>query len=55
MCVRNSKGAPFDIVANVQGCLSVVSDFEIQSCYYVHFQTNNLEKDLNTLILQVIG
>ena len=29
----------------------VISEFEIQSRYCVHFRTNTLGKDLNTLIL----
>ena len=29
----------------------LVSEFEFQSCYYDHFQTNTLEKDMNPLYL----
>ena len=27
-----------------------VSEFELQSCYYVHFQTNTLGKGMNSLV-----
>ena len=30
----------------------LVSEFELQSCYYVHFPINTLEKIVNPLILQ---
>ena len=33
----------------------VVSEFELQSCYYVHFQTNILGKGMNPLILPAKG
>ena len=36
------------VVANVLDCNIVVSEFELQSCYYVHFQT--LGKSVNPLI-----
>ena len=28
----------------------VVSEFELQSCYYIHFRTNALEKGIKPLI-----
>ena len=33
----------------------VVSEFEFQSRYYVHFLANTLEKGTNPLILPAIG
>ena len=33
----------------------IVSEFELQSRYYVHFQTNTLEKGMNLLILPAMG
>ena len=33
----------------------VVNEFELQSCYYVHFQENNLGKGINSLILPAMG
>ena len=37
------------VVANVLDCNTVVSEFEIQSHYYVHFWTNIPEKGMNYL------
>ena len=34
-------------------CRIIVSEFILQSCYYVHFQTNTLGKGMNSLILPV--
>ena len=36
-------------------CGIVVSEFELQLRYYVHFQTNTLGKDMNPLILPAMG
>ena len=33
----------------------VVSEFELQSHYYVHFLTNTLGKGMNPIILPAIG
>ena len=33
----------------------VVSEFELQLRYYVHFRTNTFEKDIDPLILQAIS
>ena len=33
----------------------VVSEFELQSRYYVHFQTNTLGKGTDSLILAAMG
>ena len=38
-------------MANVLGCDLVVSEFELQSHYYIHFQTNAQGKGMNFLIL----
>ena len=38
------------IVANELGCNIVVSKFELQSHYFVHFWTNTLEKSKNPII-----
>ena len=39
------------VVANVLDCDIIISEIELQSHYYVHFQTNILEK----VILQAIS
>ena len=33
----------------------VVSEFELQSYYYIHFQANTLGKGMNPLILPAMG
>ena len=33
----------------------VVSEFELQSHYYIHFRTNTLRKVMNPLVLQAMG
>ena len=38
------------VLVNVLDCDNIVSEFEIQSDYYVLFQTNTLGKSLNLLI-----
>ena len=42
------------VVANVLDCDIIVSEFEIQSRYYVHFQINTLRKGMNLLIPRAI-
>ena len=42
-------------MVKVMYCDIVVSEFELQSRYYVHFQTNTLGTDMNPLILPAIG
>ena len=36
-------------------CNIVVSEFEPESCYYIQFQTNTLEKGMNTLFSPAMG
>ena len=43
-------GCPCGVVANMLGCNIVVSEFKHQLCYYVHFWTNILGKDMNLLV-----
>ena len=50
-----SRGSSRCTVANVQSCSIVVSEFELQSRYYVHFRINTLGKIMNALILSTIG
>ena len=38
------------VVANVLDCDIEVSEFKLQSRYFVHFRTNNLGKSMNPLI-----
>ena len=41
---------PSSVVVNVLNCDIVVSEFELQSRYYVHFRTNISGKTMNSLI-----
>ena len=52
---RYGGWSPRVIVANVVDCDIVVSVFELQSCYYVHFWCNTLGKGRNSLTLPSYG
>ena len=43
------------VMVKVMDCGIVVSEFKLQSRYYVHFQTNTLGKDMNPLIFPTMG
>ena len=47
------EGSPHGVMANVLGHDIVVSEFELQSCYYVKFRSYTLGKDMNHLIPQL--
>ena len=36
-------------------CGIVRSEFVLQSCYYIHFQANNIGKGMNPLIFPAMG
>ena len=36
---NQSRRTPHDVVANMQDCDTIGREFELQSCYYVHFHT----------------
>ena len=44
-------GNPCSVVTNMLDCNIIVNEFELQSCYYVHFWTIMLAKSMNTFIL----
>ena len=44
------KGKDRGVEANVLDCSNIVSEFELHSRYYVHFETNTLWKYMNPLI-----
>ena len=44
-------GCPRGVMVKVMDCEIVVSEFEFQSRYYVHFRANTLGKGMNSLIL----
>ena len=49
------KGCPRGVMVKAMDCGIVVSEFELQSRYYVHFRANTLGKCMNLLILPVMG
>ena len=43
------------VMVKALDCGIVVSEFELQSRYYVHFQTNTFGKGMNSLIFPAMG
>ena len=48
-------GCPRGVMVKAMDCGIVVSEFELESCYYFHFRANTLGKDMNPLILPAMG
>ena len=48
-------GCPHGVMVKAMDCRIVVSEFVLQSHYYVHFQANTLGKGMNPLILLAMG
>ena len=48
-------GCPRGVMVKAMDCGIVVSEFVLQSCYYVHFRVNTLGKGMNPLILPAMG
>ena len=48
-------GCPRGVMVKAMDCGIVVSEFELQSRYYVHFRANTLRKGMNPLILPAMG
>ena len=48
-------GCPRGVMVKAMECEIVVSEFELQSFYYVNFRRNTFEKDMNLLILPAEG
>ena len=46
---------PRDVMVKAMDCGIVVSEFVLQSRYYVHFRTNTLGEGMNPLILPAMG
>ena len=51
----NWGGCPRGVMVKAMNCRIVVSEFVLQSRYYVHFRTNTLGKGMNPLILPAMG
>ena len=53
--LNNQRGCPRGVMVKVMDCKILVSEFKLQSRYYVHFQTDTLGKGMNPLIFPAIG
>ena len=51
---RKKEESPCSVVVNVLDCDIVVSEFELQSYYYVRFRGDTLRKAMNPLHLPVM-
>ena len=49
------EGYPRCVMVKAMNCGIVLSEFVLQSHYYVHFQANTLGKGINPLILPAMG
>ena len=49
------SGCPRGVMLKAMDCGTVVSEFVLQSRYYVHFRTNTFGKGMNPLILPAMG
>ena len=52
---NNEVGCFCSVVANVLDCDVVMSEFELQLRYLVHFRTNSLGNGMNPYIILAIG
>ena len=52
---KHIGGCPRGVMVKVMDCGIVVSEFILQSRYYVHFRANTLGKGINPLILPAMG
>ena len=52
---KQDGGCPHSLMVKWMDCGIVVSEFVLQSCYYVHFQANTIGKGMNPLILPSMG
>ena len=48
-------GAPRGVMVKAMDCGIVVSEFVLQSRYYIHFRANTLGKGMISLILPAMG
>ena len=56
LSLRKKKGGgPRGVMVKAMDCGIVVSEFELQSSYYVYFRANTLGKGMNPLILPAMG
>ena len=55
ICLYIRRYSPRGALANALDCDIVVSEFELQSCYYVHFQINTLGKGMKSFFPLSMG
>ena len=55
LSTQTRAGCPRGVIVKVMDCGIVVSEFILQSLYYVHFWANTLGKGMNPLILPATG
>ncbi len=53
--LANRGGGSCGVMVKAMDCRIVVSEFVLQSHYYVHFWANTLGKGMNPLILPAMG
>ena len=49
------EGCPRGVMVKAMDCGIVVSEFVLQSCFYVPFRANTLGKGMNPIILPAMG
>ena len=53
--LNSQWGWPRGVMVKVMDCEIVVSEFELQSRYYIHFRTNTLRKGMNPPLSSQLG
>ena len=53
--ISSLEGSPRGVMVKAMDCGIAVTEFVLQSRYYVHFRANTLEKGMNPLILPTMG
>ena len=53
--IKLGRGSPRGVMVKALDCGIIVSEFVLQSRYYVHFRANTLGKGKNPLILPAMG
>ena len=48
-------GCPLGVMVKAMDCGIIISEFVLQSCYYIHFWANTLGKGMNPLLLPAMG
>ena len=52
---NNTRDCLRDVMVRAMDCGIVLSEFELQLRYYVHFRANTLGKGMNPLIFPAMG